>query len=434
MVLQTEDRYLFTLPALLNILFRGRWIIAAVTALGLLAGIGYGIVVKPLYLAAVQIRPGIVAYTEQGGPIRGWVREDIVNYFESSLFWQDMREDERFADLEVPPVVRAEFVASAIQFMAGGDVITLTNLDTDRERAGAILEGAMAAFNSQGFGDTLSSDLNLTRKGIEVRMRGINHDIDLVQAKEDKISLEIEQMQGEQKLIEYERKKLDLDLKTLAEENAWRRRAAENAQVEVATAKERLQAAEAMLETVLRTETGAAGGGDSGGNTNDPVGEVLKQTASREQAGRVGDLLLTVNELSNTIYEGGVKADSLLARVVANEQEMERLNLVGELVLAKRETDVRQRIGDLRIQLEKELPHERAMLETDLQGERVKLDNIAPLEQVGRISVSDNPVRPRKMRAMTILTVLAFFGSLALVFLREFFLVNREEITRPTRI
>ena len=89
--MQTDERYIFTLPSLLNILFRGRWIIVAITLLGLLAGIGYGIVVKPLYRASAQIRPGIVAYTEQGGPLRGWVREDLVHYFEASLFWQDMR-------------------------------------------------------------------------------------------------------------------------------------------------------------------------------------------------------------------------------------------------------------------------------------------------------------------------------------------------------
>ena len=400
--MQTEDRYIFTLPALLNILFRGRWIIAALTALGLLAGIGYGIVVKPLYSASVQIRPGIVAYTEQGGPIRGWVREDLVHYFESSLFWKEMKEDERFEGMEAAPIVRAEFVASAIQFMAGGDIITLTNLDTDQARSGAILECAMASFNKQGFRDTLSSDLNLTRKGIEVRMRGIRQDMELVGAKEDKISLEIVQMQSEQKLIEYEKQKLLLDLKTLAEENAWRKRAADNALVEVATATKRLVAAEEMLEIVLRTEKNTGGSGESGGNPNDPVVEVLKQTAGREQAGRVGDLLLTVNELSNTIYEGGVKADSLLARISANEQEMKRLDLVGELVLTKREADIQKKIGDLRIQLEKELPHERAMLNTDLQGERVKLNNIAPLEQVGDIAVSDKPVRPRKIGARTI--------------------------------
>ena len=336
--------------------------------------------------------------------------------------------------MKAAPIVRAEFVASAIQFMSGGDVITLTNLDTDRELAGAILECAMTAFNKQGFSDTLSSDLNLTRKGIEVRMQAIRNDVDLVGAKEDKVALEIVAKQGEQKLIEYEKMKLGLDLQTLAEENAWRKRAAENALVEVETATQRLRSAETMLATVLETEKGTGGAREGTPNQDDPVGEVLKQTASREQAGRVGDLLLTVNELSDTIYEGRVKADSLQARITANEMEMERLKLVEDLVLAKRESDIQQQIGQLRIHLEKELPHERSKLSNDLQGEAVKLNNIAPLEQVGRIKISEGPVRPRKLRAATILTILAFFGSLALVFVREYFLVNREAITRPTRI
>jgi len=431
--LQTEDHYDFTLPNLLNILFRGRWVIAAITALGLVAGIGYGIVVKPLYRSSVQIRPGIVAYTEQGGPLRGWVREDIVHFFESSLYWHDLRTEPLFSEMKAPPVIRATFVPSAIQFMTGGDVITLTNLSTSRDQAAGVLEGAISSFNRQGFADTLSSDLNLTRKGIGIRMRGLAHEIELVDAKEAKVSVEIEQTRNELKLIEYERQKLVLDLKTLAEENAWRQRAVTNTLAEVEKASIRLQSAEQVLKTALETEKGGRAGADVPTGSDDPVGEVLKQTASREQAGRVGDLLVTVNELSNDIYEGGVKADSLQARIMANEQEMSRLKLVGELVLAKKDADIQQKISDLRITLEKELPHERAMLQTDLQGEQVKLDIISPLEQVGPIVVSDKPVRPRKLRAMTILTLLAFCGSLGLVFVWEYFQVNRNVITRPRR-
>jgi hypothetical protein len=434
MDLHTEDRFVFTLPALLNILFRGRVIIAVITAIGLVAGIGYGIVVKPLYRSSVQIRPGIVAYTEQGGPLRGGIREDIVHFFASSLYWQDMREEARFKDMKAAPIILAEFVPSSIQFMPGGNVITLTNLSTDPEQAVAILEAALASFSNQGFSDTLSSDLHLTRKGIGIRMRGITHDIELVDAKESKVALEIEQMQGELKLIEYEHKKLDLDLKTLTEENAWRRRTAENTLEEVASATERLNSAEKMLGIALQAEQDTSAGPDPAREADDPVGKVLKQTASREQAGRVGDLLVTVNELSTAIYEGGVKADSLQARIIAIEQEMARLKLVGELVLSKKETDIHQKIGDLEIRLHKELPNERSILQNDLKGEQVKLDIISPLEQVGRITVSEKPVRPRKLRAATILTMLAFFASLALVFVWEYFKVNREEITRTRRI
>jgi hypothetical protein len=426
--LQTENNYVFTLPGLLNILFRGRWTIATVTALGLIAGIGYGIVVKPLYRASAQIRPGIVAFTEQGGPLRGWVREDLVNFFESGLYWQDIKGEQRFAAYKSAPVIRAQYVPSAIQFMAGGDVITLTNLDRDPDQAVAILRGAMDSFNQQGFSDTLSSDLNFTRRGTEVRMRGISHDIDLVAAMEAKVSVEIEMAKNELKIVQYERKKLELDRKTLAEENAWRARAAANALAEVEAAQKRLASAEEMLSQALEAEKNGPGGTNAG--SGDPVVEVLKQTASREQAGRVGELLMTVNALSSSIYEGTVKADSLQARIKTNEQEILRLELVGELVLVKNESDINQRIIDLKIKLNKELPHDRSMLQTNLEAEMVKQDIISPLEQVGRISVSDKPVRPRKLRAAAILTILAFCGSLVLVFVIEYLRVNRKEITR----
>jgi capsular polysaccharide biosynthesis protein len=428
--LPTDDRFVFTLPALLNILFRGRVLIAVVTALGLIAGIGYGIVVKPLYRSSVQIRPGIVSFTDQGGPLRGGIREDIVHFFQSSLYWQDMREEARFADMKAAPIILAQFVPGAIQFMAGGDVITLTNLSTDPGRAVAILESAMVSYSNQSFSDSLSSDVQLTKKGIEVRMRGITYDIELVGAKEEKVTLEITQMQGEMKLIEYERQKLGLDLKVLTEENSRLARAAENTLAEVALARERLVEAEKVLAVALKAERDSVAGSDPDRESDDPVGEVLKQTASREQAGRVGDLLLTVNELSTSIYQGVVLADSLQVQITTNQQEMSRLKLVGELVLAKDESDINQKIGDLEIILNKDLPHERAMLQNDLSGEKVKLEILSPLEQVGRITVSDKPVRPRKMRAATILTMLAFFCSLALVFIREYFRVNRAEITR----
>jgi hypothetical protein len=433
MDLHNEDRFVFTLPALLNILFRGRAVIAVVTALGLAAGIGYGIVVKPLYRASVQVRPGIVAYTEQGGALRGWIREDIVHFFAAGLFWQDLRENPQFAEMKAPPIVNAEFVPGAIQFMPGGDVITLTNLSTAPGRAVDILQGSMDSFISQGTSDTLRSDLNLTRRNILVSMQKITQDIELVAAKESKVSLEIEQAQSEKKVVAYEREKLELDLKNLAEENAWHRRTVEKTLTEVSAAQDRLVSAEKMFEVAVRAEQGSSGSSGSGGATQDPVGEVLKQTASREQAGRVGDLLLTVNELSTSILEGQVRADSLQTRISANEQEMNRLKKYGELVLAKQEIDIKQKIGDLEIHLQKDLPYERAMLQNDLDEEKVKLEIIAPLEQVGKITVSEKPVRPRKFRAAAILTLLAFCGSLVLVLVWEYLLVNREEITRPRR-
>ena len=99
----------------------------------------------------------------------------------------------------------------------------------------------------------------------------------------------------------------------------------------------------------------------------------------------------------------------------------------------QKENDVGQKVSDLQISLDKDLPYEREQLKTDLEAETVKLEIISPLEQVGRITASDRPVRPRKLRAAALLTIFAFFCSLGLVFVREYFLVNREVIMRQER-
>ena len=105
--METNNRSVgvFSLPLLLNILVR-RWrLVAACTALGIAAGIAYGIVVKPLYRSTAQIRTGIVAYTVDGAPLRGWAREDIIHWFENDLFWQHMRGSPDLAHLKRPPVI-----------------------------------------------------------------------------------------------------------------------------------------------------------------------------------------------------------------------------------------------------------------------------------------------------------------------------------------
>ena len=118
--MQTESGVVFSLPQLLNIVYRGRRLIALLTVFGLILGVAYGILVKPLYRATAQVRPGIVAFTDQGAPLRGWAREDVMHFFGAALFWQHMRENPQLADLEAPPVILAEYEASALQFAAGG--------------------------------------------------------------------------------------------------------------------------------------------------------------------------------------------------------------------------------------------------------------------------------------------------------------------------
>ena len=98
----------------------------------------------------------------------------------------------------------------------------------------------------------------------------------------------------------------------------------------------------------------------------------------------MGDLLLTVNTLSESIFDGQVKADSLRSRITATEQEIKRLEIYRDIVLANERQDIDQKIADKKIVLNRELLHDRQALENDLAAERIKLDMVTPLERVGQ--------------------------------------------------
>lgn len=421
-----QDNGMITIPGLLNIFYRGRMAIAGMTLLGLVMGVAYGIIVKPLYRATAQVRPGVVSYNPDGYPLREWALDDVVTWFGSGMYWKSVKQNPLFEDAKSAPLIQASFVPS-LDFRGGGNVVTLTNLAQSPELAWVTLNEAIDAFNKQALADSLGSSLYLTVRRGRLTMMQLNRDIEQVDAKEDRAALSIEEQKRELTLVELEKQGLELDLKAREAEVVWMREAVMAARTEVASARGRLGEAEKMLAVAVDQEK-SADGTATGVVSNDPVSEVLKQSATREQAGRVGQLLLTVNGLSAFVSRSTVRADSLEAQIIANELEVQRIRLMQDLSLTKKRADIEQKISDLEIVLEKDLPHERTVLKSELEIERVKVEVISPLERVGTVSVTNNPVRPRKQRAAMILTILAFFGSLFVVLVWEYLRNNGEAI------
>ena len=165
----TNRAAVLSVGGVLNILYRRRLLIVGATALGLAAGIAYGVVVKPLYRATAQVRPGIVAYNAEGGPIRETALEDLVGWFDKKLYWRDLQKQEGFTTTKVAPIIVAEFVPT-LNFVAGGDVVTLTNLARSPDRARETLVRSIDSYNNQASLDSLGSSLYLTRRGARLRM------------------------------------------------------------------------------------------------------------------------------------------------------------------------------------------------------------------------------------------------------------------------
>ena len=183
-----------------------------------------------------------------------------------------------------------------------------------------------------------------------------------------------------------------------------------------------------LLQVSLAVETGRTTGADGRVGDNDPVTEMLLQTANREHAARVGELLGLVSSIESHLAARTIVADTLRDGARRLEFEMAEARLERDVTLVNERADAEQEIADLRIDLDRELPYQRAQLTEDLEAEQVRLDLIMPLETVGDVNVSERPVRPRKLRAVAILGFLALAGGMFLVFVREYFRRNREAI------
>ncbi len=419
----------FSFTQILNVFWRRRWTILLITVLGVVAGLAYSFLTRPLYRATAQVRPGIVSYTDYGAPVREWHLKDIVRWFRTELYWSDMQAQPAFDSYKRAPVVTAEFIPQGPQYVEGGDVIMLENLARDPAEAKLILDQAIAAFNAQAASDSLGSTLHLTRGGARIRIAMFEGDQSKLLGERALLEHSIRMKQRELELIALEREQIAADVAALEKMNDARQRIVDAAHSEITTARRRLVGAEAALARYLRTESGDPS----------PAGEPQDLAASIEQiespaaVARAGELLLTVNEMSRHILDVQVMADTLQIGIQRTMHEIETLRTERDLALRMRAVDADREIGDFEIQIEHDLPYQHQQLQQNINSEHVRLGLLSPLETIGAISVTNKPVRPRKLRATTILTVLAFLAALFFVLAVEYFSRNKHAITASIR-
>lgn len=415
----------FTLATILNVLYRGRRPIVYLTVVGVLLGVAYAFLTTPLYLATTQIRPGIVAYTPDGGPVREWALKDIVHWFRAGLYWESMRELPIYSERLVPPIIEAEFIETGPQFSRGGNVITLSTLAADPDVALTTLRSSIDAFNEHVRDNDAGSSLALSAAGLENLMTKLRQSIAMVTADQERNSLEIEKMEKALAVIGERRKLLAFKLTLLRGDRAWRLAAADSADAEISTARIRLDRAVALLNRSHNAEE------DGAGPYVDPSGSVstiLEQSMRTQRREGLGDLMLTVNELSRYVQETAIRTGDLRREAEEIALQIADLEFEKDVTLVQEEFKTRNGLRELEIVATNDLPLRVKGFQADLASEEVRLQLLVPLERVGPVGVSLRPVRPRKLRAIVILGVLAFVGSLFLVFTLEYLRRHRGEI------
>ena len=85
-------------------------------------------------------------------------------------------------------------------------------------------------------------------------------------------------------------------------------------------------------------------------------------------------------------------------------------------------------IADLRLQLRSGLELQRNQLRLQIAEREAQISALSPIERVGPITSSPKPVRPRKSRAVGILTFAGLIGGIGLAFVWDYVWNHRREI------
>ncbi len=418
---QPQDReQVIDLAAVLNILWRRRVLVLALPLLGLVAGALYGIFGTRRWEAYATIRPGITAYDPSGGPVRQWQLKDITRWYEQELYRKPL-----VTRLGLPsdahPMIKAEFIAQGLTNLSGGEVITLWTTATSPELAAAILDTSLAVFDEYAEADSVSSQIKMTRDGLEFQVRKIANKVLAIDKSQESLGQRLQAARAESVMVAGKTRELGIDLDLLRRKEDYCR----GRITTLAEQRPRLEADLAQLDQVVRKVA---------------AGAVLDTMAipawvRRDAVLDGGDILEGLArarlEIRSALAHNRAVSDSLGYAADQAAMEHSRLELKQVAAIKAQLREVQQKINDLVLEGKFDLPSQRKDLALQKDISLSKLSLLSPLQQVGNTIVSDKPVRPRPLRAILILVFLGLVGGCVLGFAWDYIALNRERIFRP---
>jgi len=411
----------FNLAGILNILWRRRLIVLGLPVRGLVVGALYGIFGTRRWEATATIRPGITAFSPEGGPVREWQLKDITRWYDRMLY---RRELVRRLDLpaKARPVIRAEFIAQGLQNLQGGDLVTLWTTATSPELAAAIIDTSLALFAEYAVADTVSSNIKLTRDGLRLQVRNLEYQLEALEREAASLDLQLQSARAESLLVEAEDRQLALDLDKLERKQAWCDRRLRNLQDEAPRLAHDLE----QLDLVLRRLAA-----DSA-QTVDPA--EIPAWARRDAVLDGGDVLEALSraklDVQRALTRNLAAQDSVTYAAAICRLDRQQLDIARETSILAKIREARGKIGELILQRYYDLPAKRQELRYSIAERTVKLATISPVQHVGPTVTSDDPVRPRPLRAILILVFLGAIGGMVLGFAWDYVWAHRRDIFR----
>ncbi len=411
-----QDQFM-DLAAILNVLWRRRMLVVALPLLGLLIGTLYGLFGTRRWEAFATLRPGITAYDPSGGPVRQWQLKDITRWYDQEFYRRGL-----VSHLGLPensrPMIKAEFIAQGLTNLSGGEVITLWTTATSPELAAAILDTSLVLFNKYAEADSVSSQIKLTRDGLDLRIRELQNQLLGVEKEKSSIGLRLSAARAESVMIEGKTRELGKDFELLQRKEAFCRGRVAN------LAKERPQLLKDM-EQLDQVFSRIAAGAEIDTAT-------IPTWVRRDAVLDGGDILEGLSgarlDLRRILALNQAKIDSLSYVADRTAVEASLLQMQQANSIKAQLGEVERKIGDLILERRLDIPSQRQVLKLQMEAQRSKFSMLSPLQQVGETVVSDRPVRPRTARAIMILVVLGLAAGLVLAFVWDFVSLNRKRI------
>jgi hypothetical protein len=412
-----------SLASLLNILWRRRVFVIGLPLLGFILGSVYGAVVTPLYEARAIVRPGITGFGTRGGGNREWKLKDLSRWYAQRLYRSEVASALDIELWEVPRI-RADFVMKGLQTTEGGNVLTLSILDPDPSRAMEILDTSISAFSNYVLADSTSNALVLSERGLMIQIEDKQREMHVVRNEAERIRLDLEMaVRDSVQLDERERAKRKLVRKMEARSE---RITADLATYELRAERLRQQVAEVNEAVELARDALFDG---AGGDQLEPT---IKSSAQMTETEAYRGLLETAVVLHGRLLVVTTTQDSLRHGLIVQELEVQRMELNQAIEFDVSRREIGRSLAHFRLALESGIELQIDQLYLQIAERQAQIAALSPIERVGPITTSPKPVRPRKSRAVSILTFAGLLGGLGMAFVWEYVWDHRREIFART--
>lgn len=420
---------------ILNILWRRRLLILAATVAGALAGVVYGQVVTPLHIAKATVQPGITHYDDRAQPHREWNLKDIAQWYKRGNQHPHLAVAMGKDPQSFRPIIRAEFIPRGPQ-SRGGNTIALSTLDADPDEARLILERSVDVFNAFAGSDTAFSNIHIMRRQIAANIDKQRSRVAQVEGKRAKARLDIAAAQADiaaeeasKRLVEEQIDELEnsvalVQRSILAHEDviARIRQDAGNLGAKVDEWERLGEQLTAERDSILSSRRG-----------DDSAALLVFASSLGDIISDVGELRLGLFDQADRQLEWDTSLRELQLEVRDLEKRIQELVFERDITIPRNILTLEQQAAALQLELDYDIPFEEQEAIQNLRAMRTRLASLTPLELIGEAVASTRPVRPRKQRAILILTGLAFLSSIFGAFTLEYLSQNWRQITRGSR-